>query len=154
MLSCLPRDVTWTMEQVRSELCVHGSTSVGWYLPATGRAINNARCLQFLAEHEPAYGYWANPSKLIYICKGEDERIARAAFTALGLTVKYRRGARYLGSFLGCRTLLEDYVRDKITTWSSAASTLAKLAVKYPQSVYTGYIMCLQSEWQYLCRDA
>ena len=126
-----------------------------WYADdasATGRAIHNARCLQFLAEHGPAYGYWANPSKSIYICKGEDERIARAAFTALGLTVKYRRGARYLGSFLGCRTLLEDYVRDKITTWSSAASTLAKLAVKYPQSVYTGYTMCLQSEWQYLCR--
>ena len=32
----LAHDVTWTMEQVSSELCVHGSTSasVGWHLPA------------------------------------------------------------------------------------------------------------------------
>ena len=28
----LPHDVTWTMEQVGSELCVHGSTFVGWHL--------------------------------------------------------------------------------------------------------------------------
>ena len=96
---------------------------------ATGRAIHYARCMIFLAEHRPAYGYWANPSKSIYIWKGEDEAIARAAFTALGFMVKFRRGARYLDSFLGCRALLDDYVRDKITVWSSAVSTLAKLAV-------------------------
>ena len=30
----LPHDATWTMEQVSSELCVHGSTSVGWHSPA------------------------------------------------------------------------------------------------------------------------
>ena len=30
----LPRDATWTMEQVSSELYVHGSTPVGWHLQA------------------------------------------------------------------------------------------------------------------------
>ena len=30
----LPHDDTWTMEQVSSDLCVHGNTSVGWHLPA------------------------------------------------------------------------------------------------------------------------
>ena len=28
----LPHDATLTMEQVSSELCVYGSTSVGWHL--------------------------------------------------------------------------------------------------------------------------
>ena len=30
----LHHDVTWTLDQVNSELCIHGSTSVGWYFPA------------------------------------------------------------------------------------------------------------------------
>ena len=30
----LPHDDTWTMEQVSSELCVQGSTSVGLHLSA------------------------------------------------------------------------------------------------------------------------
>ena len=84
----------------------------------------------FLAEHRPAYGYWANPSKSIYICKGEDEAIARAAFTALGLmAVKFMRGARYLGSFWDVGHYWRIMCEIKITVWSSAASTLAKLAV-------------------------
>ena len=33
-----------------------------------------------------------------------------------------------------------------------AIGTLAKLAPKYPQAVYSGYAICLQNEWQYLCR--
>ena len=30
----LPHDVTWSLDQVSSELCVHGGTTVGWHFPA------------------------------------------------------------------------------------------------------------------------
>jgi hypothetical protein len=37
---------------------------------ATGRAIHYARCMIFLAEHRPAYGYWANPRKINLYLQG------------------------------------------------------------------------------------
>ena len=46
----------------------------------------------------------------------------------------------------------KDYVGEKVAAWASAVSVLAKLAVKHPQAVYAGYTICLQNEWQYLCR--
>ena len=47
----LPHDATWTMEQVSSELHVHGGTSVsvGWHLPlyAAAPSSRDNRQLQF-----------------------------------------------------------------------------------------------------------
>ena len=63
----------------------------------------------------------------------------------------YKRRHRFLGSYIGCRELKEDYVGKKVAAWASAVSVLAKLAVKHPQAVYAGYTICLQNEWQYLC---
>ena len=121
-----------------------------WYADdaaSVGPAIHNARVMKYLVDHGPAYGYFPNVSKSIYICKGEDEQTARSAFDEFNLNVKFVRGHRYLGSYLGCRTLKEDYdVQAKVDTWTSAASRLALIAVKYLQSVYIGYTFCLQSE--------
>ena len=39
----LTHDATLTMEQASSELCVHGSTSVGWHLPAAPQALCGGR---------------------------------------------------------------------------------------------------------------
>ena len=36
--------------------------------------------------------------------------------------------------------------------WVSSIDVLSKLAIKYPQAIYVSYKLCLQAEWQYLCR--
>jgi hypothetical protein len=39
-----------------------------------------------------------------------------------------------------------------VAKWVAAVETLAKVAVKYPQTAYAGFTFCLQNEWQYLQR--
>lgn len=122
-------------------------------ISATGRAEHNARVLAFLSQRGPDYRYFPEPDKSIYICRQEDEPVARAAFAAHGLAdVKFVRGARYLGSTIGSGEHKEVFVKKKVAVWVAAVETFAKLAPKYPQAVYTCYTICLQGEWQYLCR--
>ncbi|KAL7526155.1 hypothetical protein ACHAXR_001348, partial [Thalassiosira sp. AJA248-18] len=66
-----------------------------------GKAVHNAQCLNFLMTHGPKYGYFPEPDKCYYICKAEDEGVARAAFEQHGLVINYTRGRRYLGGFIG-----------------------------------------------------
>jgi hypothetical protein len=50
-----------------------------WYCNdtgAAGKALSNARCLDFLMKFGPAYGYFSKPGKSHYICKAEDEPAA------------------------------------------------------------------------------
>ena len=109
--------------------------------------------MTFLREHGPRYGYHPEPSKSVYVCKGEDEAEARRCFAAAGITeVKFRRGARYLGSYVGSGEQKEEWVAEKVSEWVGCVRVLAAMAPKYPQAVYTGYSLCLQAEWQYLCR--
>ena len=39
-----------------------------------------------------------------------------------------------------------------VAKWVCAVATLAKVAVKFPQTAYAGFTFCLQNEWQYLQR--
>jgi hypothetical protein len=43
---------------------------------AAGKAVHNAACLSFLLRHGPRYGYFPDPGKSWYICKGEDKAVA------------------------------------------------------------------------------
>ena len=91
-----------------------------------GPAGPNARCLKFLCDNDPRYGYFPEPEKPFYVCKGEDEGVAKMAFTGFGFgadVLKFVRGHRYLGSYIGSGTLKEDYIlNDKVTTWVLATA--------------------------------
>jgi hypothetical protein len=102
--------------------------------------------------HGPAIGYYPEPSKSWYICKAEDEEVARQAFEAEGLTIKYTRGQKYLGGFIGSGSTKELWLAQKTSVWVTAVATLAKIAVAYPQTAYAGFTFCLQNEWQYVSR--
>ena len=119
---------------------------------AAGEAEANAGCLDFLVKHGPKYGYFAEPSKSCYICKVEDEPVARQAFERLGLEMNFSCGERYLGGFIGSGASKELWLGDMVAKWAMAVETLAKVAVKFPQSAYAGFTFCLQNEWQYLQR--
>ncbi|KAL3764483.1 LOW QUALITY PROTEIN: hypothetical protein ACHAWU_009969 [Discostella pseudostelligera] len=111
---------------------------------AAGEASANAGCLDFL------YGYFAEPEKSCYICKVEDEKIARREFEMLGLNINFSWGERYLGGYIGSGATKDKWIGDMVAKWVAAVETLAKVAVKYPQTAYAGFTFCLQNEWQYL----
>ena len=126
-----------------------------WYADdasSVGSAEANARCLEYLVEHGPWYGYIPKPEKSWYICKSQDEEEARRAFDARGLTIGYSRGQRYLGGFVGNDATKTAWLEESCEKWAAAVSTLAKVAVKWPQTAYAGLNFVLQNQWQYAQR--
>jgi len=119
---------------------------------AAGKAVHNAACLSYLLPHGHRYGYFPEPGKSWYICKAEDEAVARQAFEANGLDIQYSRGQRYLGGFIGSNASKVDWLGGMVTTWVAAVETLASVAGNYPQAAYAGFTFCLQNEWQYVQR--
>ena len=104
-----------------------------WYAndaSSVGSAEANARCLAYLMEHGPWYGYIPKPEKSWYICKSQDKEEARRAFDARGLTIGYSRGQQYLGGFVGSDTTKTAWLEESCAKWAAAVSTLAKVAVK------------------------
>ena len=77
-----------------------------WYADdtsGTGNAKHNAKCLAFLVKNGPAFGYFPEPAKAIYIYKGHDEMIARHHFEKLELAVEYSQGHGTLVATSGAR---------------------------------------------------
>ena len=62
------------------------------------------------------------------------------------------RGHAYLRRFIGSAATRDEWLNDKIATWTAAVETLFKLTARWPQTVYAGYTFCLQNEWQYIQR--
>ena len=126
-----------------------------WYADdsgGTGPAAKVAACLAYLSQHGRKYGYFVEPAKSWYVCKEEDEAKARQVFEDAGLDIKFSRGQRYLGGFIGSEKEKSVWLTGKVNEWCSAVSVLAKVAKKYPQTAYAGFTMVLQNEWQYVQR--
>ena len=117
---------------------------------AAGKVVYNIKCLAYLVIHGPRFGYYPEPAKSWYICKPEDEEVARQAFIDKDLGINYTRSQKYLGGFIGSADSKEGWLNEKVADWSEAVQTLAKIAVKYPQAAYPGFSSCLQNEWQYV----
>ena len=89
-------------------------------------------------------------AKASHICKEEDEECAQATFDAKGLEIEYSRGQRYLSGFIGSEISKEECLGEKVVQWTVAVDLLAKVAVKDPQTVYTGFTFYFQNKWQYV----
>ncbi len=121
-----------------------------WYRDnagATGKALPNAQCLNFLVKFSPPYGYFSEPGKPYYICKVEDESAARQAFKSFGLEINYSRGQQYLGGFIGSTQQKEEWLGELVSKWVSAVKTLSVFAERYSQTAYARFMFCLQNEW-------
>ena len=78
---------------------------------AAGKAADSAACLGFLVEHGPLYGFFVGDDKSHFICKEEDEPVARSEFERLGLKIKFARGYRYLGGFVGSQATKQEWIK-------------------------------------------
>jgi hypothetical protein len=97
-------------------------------------------------------GYFPEPAKLYHICPKEEEAEARAAFEDAGIEVNFCWGERYVGGFVGLEAMLEHWLDPKVKKWVTGIETLARLAVRFPQTAYAGLVSSLQAKWQYICR--
>ena len=119
----------------------------------TGKAGGCAACFACLRDEGPRWGYFIEEDKSFYLCKAEDKAVARTAFAAKGFTkVKFCRGHRYLGGYLGAKEEVDAYLKEKVETWVEAVKTMAHIADLFPQAVYAIFAFCLQDEWQYVQR--
>ncbi len=120
-----------------------------WYadnLSMMGASKRIARVFQLLMEKGPSVGYFPEPAKSYYhICPKEEEAEARAAFEEAGIEVSFCRGKRYLGGFVGSKAMLERWLDPMVKKWVAEIETLARIAVRFPQTAYAGLVSSLQA---------
>ena len=117
-----------------------------------GRASEVARVFQQLCKKGPSVGYFSAPAKSWVICPKRAEAPAKTIMDAAGLPVKWSRGQRYVGGFIGSEKMNRRWLEPMVQKWVARVDKLAKVARRYPQAAYAGLVNCLQAEWQYLCR--
>ncbi|KAL7537944.1 hypothetical protein ACHAXR_008166 [Thalassiosira sp. AJA248-18] len=109
-------------EQMREEIPTVLQTWFSDDMAGAGTAAHNAECLNFLMKKGPSYGYFHEPEKSWYICKGEDDADARAAFNSFGINIHYTWGHRYLGGFIGSAKTKSEWMNSMVEVWSEAVS--------------------------------
>ena len=117
-----------------------------------GRPPSVAKCFQLLIKTGPMFGYYPEPEKSFCICPLATEAAAAATFETANLPLKFSRGHRYVGGFIGSTAMKDRWVEPMVAKWVDGVKAIAKVARKYPQSAFFGFSQSLQSEWQYLCR--
>ncbi len=108
-----------------------------WYtdnLAMIGASKRIARVFQLLMEKGPSEGYFPEPAKLYHIYPKEEEAEARAAFEEAGIEVNFCQGKRYAGGFVGSEAMLERWLDPMVKKWVTGIETLARIAVKFPQT--------------------
>jgi hypothetical protein len=107
---------------------------------------------QKLMEKGPSVGYFPEPAKSYHICPKEEEAEARAAFKEAGIEVNFCRGKHHVGGFVGSEAMLERWLNPMVTKRVTGIKTLARIAVRFPQTAYAGLVLSLHAKGQYICR--
>ena len=83
-------------------------------------------------------GYFPNAKKCWLIIKPEREQAASEVFgdTAIYVTTE---GHKHLGSVLGLRSFLEEYIGENVDEWVNEVTKLADFAISQPQASYAAF---------------
>ena len=98
------------------------------------------------------FGYLPEPEKYFAICPLVAEELARPIFAAADFPVRFCRGHRYVGGFVGSRAMQDWWVEPMMASWVCGIEALSRVARKYLQSAYYGLLQSLQAEWTYFSR--
>ena len=113
---------------------------------SAGATQSNWEGMEFLEERGPQYGYYVQGAKLYYVCMCKDKVEARGEFARCNLTINFCHGRVCIEGFIGSRSAKEGWLEEKVATWVGTVETLAAIANKYLQAVYTGFTLCLQNQ--------
>ena len=125
-----------------------------WYADdatAIGRISNLRMWWDKLNEIGPKFGYFTNPLKTWLVVKEEHLNLARTIFhnTDIQLTVE---GRPLLGSAIGTKTYLDNYVTSKVKAWSQSLKTLSSFAVTQPHASYAVFTHGFSNLWTFISR--
>ena len=101
-----------------------------------------------LLNRGPAYGYFPEPSKTVLVVGPSDIQQASELFADLG--IKVVTGGRFLGGFIGEKTLAAEFVSSKVQLWCHCIGQLSDVAEKQPQAAHAALARSLQFEWCHL----
>ena len=124
-----------------------------WYADdaaMAGRASEVRELMTLLTRLGPQFGYYPEPAKSILIVNGRHEKAARVVLSRFEFS--YRRGTRYLGSYIGADGERGSWLDPKIQEWVAGIKVMGDVARRYPQTAYAGMTRSLQCEWLYLQR--
>ena len=117
-----------------------------------GTGCDVVACFHELCHVGPQYGYFPGQEKSWAVCAQEDQPELRRIFAVDKLPVKWFFGRRCVGGFAGSKAMERKWVEEKVEEWVSGVRMVAQITKRYPQTAYTGFVVPLQSEWQYICR--
>jgi hypothetical protein len=63
-----------------------------------------------------------------------------------------QEGKRHLGSPIGTRSFVENYVEEKVSTWKEELERLSDIAMSQPQAAYAAFTHGFKRKWTYLAR--
>ena len=141
--------VTPLIHQLKQE-----TTKQVWFADdatAGGNLTNLREWWDRLTSTGPDYGYFPNPSKTWLIVKEEYKEKAESAFGGTQVVIS-EEGKKYLGSAIGKRTFIENYVQQKVTTWVSELERLSSIAITQPHAAFAAFTHGLTNRWTYLAR--
>ena len=125
-----------------------------WYTDdsaAAGRLVQLREWWDKLASEGPSFGYYANPSKMWLVTKDDYLEEASAIFADSGVNIT-SNGRPYLGAVIGSQEFAAEYVRSKVSDWSSKVALLGEIAKSQPHAAYSALTHGLLSKWTYLSR--
>ena len=62
------------------------------------------------------------------------------------------QGQKHMGTVLGSRPYLEEYMRGKVEDWVEQVAKLAEFAAANPQASYAAFTIKLKHRWTYYLR--
>ena len=125
-----------------------------WYADdatAGGKLLHIRAWWEKVVSLGPQYGYHPNPTKTCLIVKPEHLQDAENLFSNTGIKITVQ-GHKHLGSPLGTRAFVEEFVRSKVDGWVTEIEKLSEIATFQPQAAYAAFTHGLTSRWTFLMR--
>jgi hypothetical protein len=97
-----------------------------------------------LQNRGPIYGYFPKPSKTWLIVKPGFYDKAKRLFPDVKITSE---GHRYLGSYIGTDSGLEEFIKGEIEEWKADITGLSEIAKTEPQLAYAAFVYGTSKRW-------
>ena len=119
-----------------------------WYTDdavAGGSLCDNRDWFSLLCSRGPAYGYFPEPTKSLFVVDEHFHSEAESPFQDLGVCIV--SGHRYLGGFIGDLNQRNAFVQMKASNWVKHVCVFSDIAAAQPQLAYVTVARSLQHKW-------
>ena len=103
-----------------------------------------------LLSRGPDFGYFLQPAKTVLVVGPSFVSQSTSMLSDLG--IKVASGSRFLGGFVGERSMATDYGAQKVKMWVDCVKHLSDVAKVQPQAAHAAVSRSLQFEWSFLQR--